>query len=152
MHDRLGRLPTIIGCLCGRLAHTARHMAGAAIPLLRIAERYHNVLNADNAMRETHMNAEALTHAFSGAYGRLCYLVAGAITTGYDKRHVVEAARGKGNLRELHYIALRDQRARVNRTLEDCKSANVPSADLIAAGRMARAAVQQEFDCRIPVM
>lgn len=96
--------------------------------------------------------AETAIHTFGAAYGRMCVLVAGGIISGRDQEKMLEASRGQGyDLAALH-TELRRQRGRVNRALAQCSLCNVEMKETLNRAREIRAAVQQEFNCRIPVM
>lgn len=94
---------------------------------------------------------DELAQHFRGVYGRMCVLTARAITQGHPRVKVMQASRGEGDAAALVYIQLREQRGRMDRSLDRCWDAGVPVAQVVQAGREVRDAVQQEFMVTIPV-
>jgi len=106
---------------------------------------------ARHAMRETQVLDYDPLPDFASAYGRLCVLVGTTLEKGYEPTLVTEAALGKGELRDKHYVELRRQRVRVNDAVDACKQAGVSKSDFVAAGRRVKHTLDAEFMRNLPM-
>lgn len=88
---------------------------------------------------------------FRGAYGRMCVLIAYALTNDYHERSVMEASRGKGRSIGLVYRRLRAQRIKLNDAYSRARDAGIPLEDLTNVARAMRETVQEEWMCEIPL-
>lgn len=87
---------------------------------------------------------------FKGEYGRLCVLMATAVTDDQSRDLIVEAARGAGEQSGPIFVKLRNQRTRVNAALDGCRD-TVNIAEIVTAGREVKAAVESEWIVSIPM-
>ena len=96
------------------------------------------------------VNQDDLLYAFQGQYGRLCQLVARAITQGHTETDVIDAAMGKGDSPAPVYTELRRQRERVDRAQHRAQDSSVPFGDLLAAARRVNLLAREEWMIRLP--
>lgn len=88
---------------------------------------------------------------FRGCYGRLSVKGAQALTEGYHHAAVALASRGEGKSPDPTLKALRRARRIVDVALRNARDHGNERAAIVEAGLQARAAVQEEWQVRLPV-
>lgn len=88
---------------------------------------------------------------FRGAYGRLCVLMAQALADGYHENAVQLASRGGGHSKDRTLHSIRKARAVVALGLEAARGHGNDTADIVAAGRQAKHAAEEEWNVHLRI-